>query len=302
MPLMGLVKSSLLRAFGNSHLPRRKRSTDGSAVRTTEADVDIGGSRIAFVAGLHRSGTSIVHRKIREHRDVSGFVDTGVPEDEGQFLQTVFPAAKEYGGPGRFAFHPGAHLTETDAVRLDPESGRLLLRQWGAHWDLSRQILLEKSPPTIIRSRFFQAMFPDSRFVFIVRHPVPVAYATRKWSATTLSELLCHWTFAHAILAGDLEYVSKSMVVRYEDFVADPDQTLQRIHEFLDLRSILSSEKVSDRNGKYFDQWDNKDDRQEIIEEIIGGDSSVMARFGYYLHEPYVGAPPPGSVCSPARS
>ena len=62
--------------------------------------------RFVFLAGLHRSGTTLLARLLAAHPEVSGFSGTGVPADEGQHLQTVYPAAKVYGGPGRFGFAP----------------------------------------------------------------------------------------------------------------------------------------------------------------------------------------------------
>ena len=72
--------------------------------------------RLLFVGGLHRSGTSLVHRCLTRHPEVSGFSGTGVPEDEGQHLQTVYPPAYAHGGPGRFGFDPDAHLTESSPL------------------------------------------------------------------------------------------------------------------------------------------------------------------------------------------
>ena len=54
------------------------------------------GQQLVFVGGLHRSGTSLVHRCLAEHPSASGFRNTGVWEDEGQHLQTVYlPAAAQ---------------------------------------------------------------------------------------------------------------------------------------------------------------------------------------------------------------
>ena len=68
--------------------------------------------RFVFLAGLHRSGTTLLARLLAAHPDISGLSGTGVPADEGQHLQSVYPAAKVYGGPGRFGFAPesGSHL------------------------------------------------------------------------------------------------------------------------------------------------------------------------------------------------
>ena len=42
-------------------------------------------------------------------------------QDEGQFLQDVYPTDAAYGGAGRFGFDPRAHRTETSEL-LTPEN------------------------------------------------------------------------------------------------------------------------------------------------------------------------------------
>ena len=82
--------------------------------------------QLLFVAGLHRSGTSLLHGILAEHPDISGFADTGVPEDEGQHLQSVFQPAKRYGGPGKFAFQPESALDESSPLISDANRDKLL--------------------------------------------------------------------------------------------------------------------------------------------------------------------------------
>ena len=174
----------------------------------------IDGKNFLFIGGLHRSGTSILHRLLCEHPLASGFHGTGVPEDEGQHLQSVFPAAHAFGGPGEFALHPEAHLTEASDL-ANPVNRDRLLCQWGAYYDLSKSLLLEKSPPNLVRSRFLRQLFPNSNFLFIVRHPVAVSLATEKWSGRTMTERLLHWSKAYSIMLSDVESVKGCMVIRY---------------------------------------------------------------------------------------
>ena len=116
--------------------------------------------RFVFVTGLHRSGTSLLARCIAQHPQVSGFSGTGVPEDEGQLLQSVYPPGHLDGGPGRFGFAQRQHLTE-HSPQATPESRERLWQEWSPHWDLERPVLLEKSPPHLTKTRFLQALFPE---------------------------------------------------------------------------------------------------------------------------------------------
>ena len=165
------------------------------------------GTSFVFLAGLHRSGTTLLARLLAAHPEISGFSETGVPADEGQHLQSVYPAAKDYGGPGRFGFAPESHLTEASPL-VSEESARKLFEEWSPHWDLSRPLLLEKSPPNLLKTRFLQALFPGSAFVVIVRHPIPVSIPTARWRGTRrYDRMFEHWLRCHALFEADREHL-----------------------------------------------------------------------------------------------
>src|SRR5919109_2236774 len=102
---------------------------------------DIAHHRFIFVCGLHRSGTSVLFRSLRDHPEVSGFHCTPSPEDEGMHLQTIFLPSGRYGGAGEFGFHPEAHLTESSRL-VSEANRRKLFSEWGRYWDLSKKYLL----------------------------------------------------------------------------------------------------------------------------------------------------------------
>jgi hypothetical protein len=220
-------------------------------------------SRLVFVGGLHRSGTTPFARTLAEHPDVSGISDSPAREDEGQHLQSVYPKAKVYGGSGRFAHHAAAHLTDTSPL-VGPDQAEAMLASWEPYWDTGARLLVEKSPPNIIMSRFLQACFPGSAYIAVVRHPVAVALSNKKWRRVTsanprkfesLGGLVQHWLVAHDILAGDLPHVERALVVYYENLVANPEAELQRVGRFLGLSRPFPASSLTAAHGSGYAAW-----------------------------------------------
>jgi hypothetical protein len=235
--------------------------------------------RFLFLAGLHRSGTSPLHRAITSHPEVSGFADTGVPRDEGQFLQSVYPPARRFGGPGRFGFRPEAHLTEQSSLAT-AEAAQRLFAEWSQFWDLSKPVLVEKSPPNILRSRFLQALFPNSAFVFVTRHPVAVALATSKWSGTSLSSLIEHWIRCHRIMIDDQHHLTRYLTVRYEELIENPQKALAAMAAIVGLAPrCIPGAIARAHNEQYFAAWQTLRQGRERVEiSVPGGDAKGSTR------------------------
>lgn len=219
-------------------------------------DLASGQHRLVFVGGLHRSGTTPLTRVLATHPEVSGFAGTGVQEDEGQHLQNVYPKAKLYGGAGRFALAEPAHLTEASPLATTANRERMLA-DWAPYWQLDRQVLVEKSPPNLIMTRFLAALYPEAYQIMVVRHPVVVSLSTKKWTRSkSLYGLMEHWFRAHDLFRADAPSVPRLLTVRYEDFVGRPEETLARIADFIGLASPIPTDLIrADRSDRYEQMW-----------------------------------------------
>lgn len=178
-----------------------------------------------FIAGLHRSGTSLVEQFMYSRLCVSA-LRAQVPENEGQHLQDVYPVARAFGGAGRFAFAPEMHPLPPDADAA-LRSRQRLLQCWMPYVTGSDDTLVEKSPPNLTKIPWLRAVFPGSRFLIVVRDPRAVSLATQKRTGASLEELLFHWHTAYA--AAHTAMDDDCVVIRYEDFCADPAAFAERL-------------------------------------------------------------------------
>ena len=86
---------------------------------SNQPDGDQSRRKYVFVGGSPRSGTSLLGRNIARMEDCTGLKNTGVFEDEGQFLQDVYPTASAYGGSSRCGFDP-QHAPHGNLGSLSP--------------------------------------------------------------------------------------------------------------------------------------------------------------------------------------
>jgi len=225
----------------------------------------------------------VLGRNIARLESCTGFKDTGVLDDEGQFLQDVYPTEYELGGAGRFGFDPRAHRTEASDL-LTPENVARLRRSWDPYWDKSKTIFVEKTPANLLMTRFLQAAFPNSYFIVVRRHPVPVSIAIQKWkvNVTSLYNLFEHWLQCHELFEQDKKYLKHVYELRYEDYVENPGKYHEEIAIFIGTRvpepptedrfrtvaqwrdpsglrvpEYTMEETSGAYNKKYFDRWSN---------------------------------------------
>lgn len=241
-----------------------------------------------FICGLHRSGTSTLTRILGNSNLVSIHTNTNVIENEGQHIQSIYNSADKHGGVGHFGFDKNYHYTEESPL-LNNNNNKKILEEWSEYWDLNRKILVEKSPPNIIHTRYLQELLPEPYFIIIIRHPFPVAIATsnmkKKYQNTcdSIEFYIEHWLHCHKILYSDLKKIKNYIIFKYEELNIDTFQS--KIDKFL-------GEKLSiDRNliVQIFNsmQESNKNYLKNIPEYIIDKYEKKINQYNYSFKYPF---------------
>eukprot|EP00730_Choanoeca_flexa_P011525 TRINITY_DN26998_c0_g1_i1.p1 TRINITY_DN26998_c0_g1~~TRINITY_DN26998_c0_g1_i1.p1 ORF type:complete len:545 (+),score=87.39 TRINITY_DN26998_c0_g1_i1:79-1713(+) len=212
-----------------------------------------------FVIGSHHSGTTLTDLLLASHDNASALRDTHVPEDEGQHLQNVYLPAYELGGILRFPWHKDSHLTEESS--LVTEQNRMSLwKSWSPFWNISKRVLVEKSPRHTTMARYLQAMFDaeHTRFVAVLRHPFGAWHwaMASHWglvAATCGAQFIEQWLKIQDTLAADAPHLKHLAVVQFEDLanatLAQAQSMVDQMFEFVGLQaSVEVSLDTSDKH------------------------------------------------------
>lgn len=125
-----------------------------------------------FILGTGRSGTTILGIVLSMHRDV-GFLN-----EPKALWHSVYPYEDII---GNYASGPANYrLSEADASGEVKRNARRLFGAYLAATGSKR--VVDKYPEMIFRVPFLRAIFPDARFVFLVRNGWDTCHSITKWS------------------------------------------------------------------------------------------------------------------------
>lgn len=187
---------------------------------------------VAFIVGCARSGTSILGELIAAHPDV----------------KYVFEAFDVWEVVGK-----GANDSHRFTAEMATAAHRARLRRWAEKERGRAGLLLEKCPRNVLRIPFLQAVFPEAKFVHIVRdgrdvacsmlpgaggkdwlHLRPPAWKGIFEAHDGAVRCAYGWREIMTSALDDLKSVPH-LQIRYEDLVFDPEALASRVLNYLEL-------------------------------------------------------------------
>jgi len=194
-----------------------------------------GPRRWLFVVGVNNSGTTLLAQVLTAHPAIAWL------PTEGQQLTRALPRPDRLGAV-RLWTERGALFRAVEDGDLAADALRVQY-DWSRYWqDLpGATFLMEKSPPNTLRTRWLARRFAPASFVALVRSPYGVSEGIARRTGASIVRAATHWDKANRALLEDLTSLERALLVRYEDLVADPGATLERITRSLGLAPLPAS-------------------------------------------------------------
>ncbi|MEM1326637.1 MAG: sulfotransferase, partial [Bacteroidota bacterium] len=195
-------------------------------------------NKYLFILSPPYSGSTLLHQIISTSRNVSSN-NTIEKTREGQKLKEVRQI-----------------MFDDKLKRWNPDiemPWRLIKNEWYKYWDTSKTILLEKSPPNLIRAFKIENEFVPCYFVSLMRNPYAIAEGWHRRHSETgdrerfISNLINWFKYQEKNLQG----LNNILYVRYEHLVMNPQDVKQELINFLpELEDIDVDKKFTSHNTR----------------------------------------------------
>lgn len=257
---------------------------------------------LPFVVGRGRSGTTLVRAILDSHPDMA------IP-DETHFIMALARNRRLYEhGSG---FRTERFLDDLVAqqgflvleMSRDRAHGALVKSQPASYPDAIRAVFAEyarsrgktrygdKTPLHVLSIRALSDLFPEARFVHVIRdgRDVALSYLDVSWGASTMEEAAILWR--RAVRTGRRQGrrlgSDRYHEIRYEALLEDPETIVRNVCGFLDLDFDASMLRYNERAHEVAGKMGAPETRQNLYLPFTKGlrdwrsqmDLSQLARF-----------------------
>ncbi len=194
-----------------------------------------------FVVGCYNSGTKLLTNLLAHHPEIAS-----LPQ-EGRFFTNAFPDLQT-GGWRRmmYARRDLWNMSNRDMYATK----KLATSDWSPLWSHPASIFIEKSICHATRIPWLNTAFEEERnpvFIGIVRNGYCVAESVRFMGkpignaqnetglSYSISMAAKQWVAINEKILTDMKSVERSILIKLEDLILDPDKIVTRIYEYIGL-------------------------------------------------------------------
>lgn len=259
-----------------------ERMTEADAVRWPHLVAPEMRQSPVFVIGFPRSGTTLLEQMLDAHPALQAM-------DERPYFTMLTDQLEEYGirVPRQLD-----RLTRSDCDELRKGYLMLACSRIERRWDKQ---LVDKNPLNMLRLPLIQRMFPNARFILMLRHPGDVLVsnylqnyraAVMMAASLSLGSLATAYSQAFDYWLHHADLLRPAVLeVRYEELVAAPAAQAERIADWLELGDAGAMLRVAEHaRDKGFIGTPSY---TQVIEPVHGRAVGRWQRYRQWLDEPF---------------
>ncbi len=268
-----------------------------------------------FIVGMPRSGTKLLRDLLRQHPQIcipkveSHFIPFFIEKygEKPNFIEdnnidefildfkdsTFYYNLKEEG----FNFNKEEFLKNTELSNW-LSIFKYLLKNFGSDCNDEEVIWGDKSPEYMLNTRSLKRIFPDAKFIHIIRDPRDQALSSKKVWGKNLFRSAKRWKDSISKIKIDVNDFKMDYVeIKYEDLISMPDGVLISLCDFLKIDYVVqmvtlqgTTENYGNAKGlkkimthnknNFFNSLNNSEIKR--IEEIT---FPMLKSMGYDLHK-----------------
>lgn len=194
-------------------------------------------NKYLFVVCMNSSGSTLLHYYLEKCKLVASLprIDSDIAtSSEGQgHVKKFLPLPNQYDCVG--VFTEKSHIF-VDSSKYDwGEIKKIWHKKWAepTGTPLTGKVLLEKSPPNVVRAELLQKHFPNSYFIVMVRNPYAFSEGLRRRHGHKIEPCATHWGESMKFQIRNLEILNNVICIKYEDLCDNQEVVKTRLKTFL---------------------------------------------------------------------
>jgi hypothetical protein len=227
-----------------------------------------------FVTIPNNSGSTLVLNML------SGAPGVSALPIEGQWLSNAIPNPVAL-GCGR------VYTVAADHFRNEAlYNWKRIEVDWYLHWSKKPEapVLVEKSPPNVIRAEMMQQYFPNARFVLSIRDPYAFVSSVRNHRNLPPALIARHWLECAKYQVHNRNVLKHHVSFRYEDLCNSPDLVCDKIRALVpELGPLAMPSSLKNPNDERKGALTLAD--LEAINSVLYPHRDLLRYFGYNLHQ-----------------
>lgn len=189
------------------------------------------------------------------------------------------------------------HTMFENVGRWDPSATfdwSYIKKEWRKYWDITQPILVEKSPPNIVRVPSILATFPNSYLIILVRNPYAQCESLIRKSNYNPRSAAEFSILCLQYQKQNIELSNQSLLISYEDLTSFPEKSTNKILAFMPALGQLNfgrkfkahnfqhkKLKITNLNAQKIEKLNLK--QIEQMNEVFENNKALLNYFNYHL-------------------